>query len=89
MIDRPYQKLVFSGPDANGALLVTLSHPVKKNALGPQMVNELLYVLADAAEDSAVRTIVLTGAGNAFCAGGDFSQMAGNGTDSVLVPRGD
>jgi len=89
MIDRPYQKLVFAGPDANGALLVTLSHPVKKNALGPQMVNELLYVLADAAEDSAVRTIVLTGAGNAFCAGGDFSQMAGNGTDSVLLPRGD
>ena len=38
------------------------------------MVNELLWALDDALGDDAVRSIVLTGAGNAFCAGGDFAR---------------
>lgn len=72
-----------------GATWVTLKNPVKKNAIGPAMVNEFLWALDDAANDDAVRSIVLTGAGDAFCAGGDFTQMSSFGPGSELPPKGD
>jgi enoyl-CoA hydratase/carnithine racemase len=55
------------------------------------MVNELLWALADAADDAAVRVVVITGEGQAFCAGGDFAQMSGGQeTDTVELPyKGD
>lgn len=79
-----------SGPEAApypGARLVTLDNPERRNAIGPQMVNELLHALEAAFSDDAVRTVVLTGAGEkAFCAGGDFKQMGGG---SDLDHKGD
>lgn len=69
---------------------IALSNPARKNAIGPVMVNELLYALDDAANDEAVRSIVLTGKGDAFCAGGDFAQMTGGASGAdALPPRGD
>jgi enoyl-CoA hydratase/carnithine racemase len=70
-------------------LRITLNNPARKNAIGPAMVNELLYALGDAMDDADVRSIVLTGAGDAFCAGGDFSQMSGPAGGGSLEPRGD
>lgn len=70
-----------------GATVITLNNPARRNAIGPQMVNELLYALEGAATDDETRTVVLTGAGEkAFCAGGDFKQMGGQ---SELEPKGD
>ncbi|MBM4360600.1 MAG: enoyl-CoA hydratase/isomerase family protein [Deltaproteobacteria bacterium] len=89
MIERPYRNVKLSAPDAQGALLVTLSNPARRNAIGPRMVNELLHVLADAADDPAVRTVVVTGEGGAFCAGGDFAQMTGSSDEAELSHRGD
>ncbi len=74
---------------AHGVQTITLNLPERKNALGPAMVNELLHALDDAREDDAVRVVVLTGAGNAFCAGGDLKQMMGGATKSELPPKGD
>lgn len=69
---------------------VTLFNPERRNAIGPQMVNELLYALDDAHADEDVRAIVLTGEGKAFCAGGDFAQMTGGAGDGPqLPPKGD
>jgi len=69
---------------------VTLFNPERRNAIGPQMVNELLWALSDAAEDSAVRVVVITGEGKAFCAGGDFAQMTGGaGDENPLPSKGD
>jgi enoyl-CoA hydratase/carnithine racemase len=73
----------------NGALWLTLKNPPKKNAIGPAMVNELLWALEDAANDESVRSIVVTGAGDAFCAGGDFTQMSSFGPAAELPPKGD
>ena len=69
---------------------ITLYNPERRNAIGPQMANELLYALDDAHADDDVRAIVITGEGKAFCAGGDFAQMTG-GSDGgpVLPPKGD
>ncbi len=87
MTERPYAFL--SVRVADGVATVTLDNPQRKNAMGPAMVNELLYALDDAKEDPAVRVVVITGAGEAFCAGGDLKQMSGGGDGPALEPKGD
>lgn len=89
MTTRAYRMILWARGES-GALTLTLNNPPRKNAIGPAMVNELLYALADAADDPEARSIVLTGAGDAFCAGGDFAQMTGGaGAGEELPPRGD
>jgi methylglutaconyl-CoA hydratase len=54
------------------AAWITLNRPEKRNALGDEVVGGLLAHLRMAIADAAVRTIVITGAGSAFCAGADL-----------------
>ena len=68
---------------------ITLNKPERRNAIGPQMINELLYALRDAFAADATRSIVLTGAGKTFCAGGDFAQMQAGGDGDELPIIGD
>jgi len=51
---------------------LTLNQPERRNALGDDLVRALLAHLRRASDDPAVRVIVLTGAGPAFCAGADL-----------------
>lgn len=60
-----------------GVAVITLSDPKKRNALSEAVVRDLKAHLATAQADDAVRAIVLTGAGGAFCAGGDISGFDG------------
>ena len=53
------------------------------------MMNELLWALEDARAADDVRSIVLTGEGTAFCAGGDFAEMTASATESELPHKGD
>lgn len=87
MIERPYESLLVGAAD--GVATITLNRPERRNAIGPVMVNELLWALEDATNDDAVRSIVITGAGKAFCAGGDFAQMSGGADGPKLPPKGD
>jgi 2-(1,2-epoxy-1,2-dihydrophenyl)acetyl-CoA isomerase len=57
--------------------VVTLNEPAKLNPLSPQQAGELLAILARVHEDRSVRAVMLTGAGKAFCAGANLSDMAG------------
>ncbi len=58
-----------------GALaLIILNRPDKRNAISPQMIDDLLGAL-DAVEASAARVAILTGAGKAFCAGMDLEVL--------------
>ena len=59
-----------------GVLTLTMNRPDKRNALNPEMMQALLDALRDAAGNAAVKVLVLTGAGDAFCAGGDVGAMA-------------
>lgn len=88
MIERQYGFIEVSVKD-HGAAWITLKNPIKKNAIGTAMINEVLWALDDAANDDAVRSIVLTGAGDAFCAGGDFNQMQSGGSAAELPHKGD
>ena len=55
---------------------ITLNRPDSLNAMGGQLMPLLGEHLADCATNSDVRFVVLTGAGRAFCAGGDVKAMA-------------
>jgi enoyl-CoA hydratase/carnithine racemase len=56
---------------------ITLDRPDKLNAFGGTMREDLLAALRAAEADAECRVVVLTGAGRAFCAGGDVDYMAG------------
>lgn len=60
----------------DGVAVLVLSRPERRNALSPAMLAGLGRVLADVEADDDVGAIVLTGAGGAFCAGGDVTAMA-------------
>ena len=57
-----------------GVLTLTLNRPEKLNAFNPEMHQALRQGLERAADDAAVRAVVLTGAGRGFCAGQDLSE---------------
>jgi 2-(1,2-epoxy-1,2-dihydrophenyl)acetyl-CoA isomerase len=60
----------------SGIATLTLNRPESRNALTPEMMAGLKEALPRLAADSAVRVVVLTGAGRAFCAGGDVKRFA-------------
>ncbi len=59
----------------DGIVVITLNRPDKRNAMSDAMRAAFVDALHQAAADSAVRAVVLTGAGRAFCAGGDVAGM--------------
>jgi enoyl-CoA hydratase/carnithine racemase len=66
--------------------VVTLHRPAKLNALTTPMLNRYLQVLAELDLDEGVRAIVITGAGRAFCAGADMSELAGTAAGGYERP---
>src|SRR5512139_1133893 len=69
---------------ADGIATIYLNRPDKKNAYTPMMGEEIVAAFNRAREDDAVRAVILTGRGNAFCGGVDFdflrAYMAGEET---------
>jgi len=57
---------------------ITLNRPEVLNALDLQLARELFHAVLEVDEDADVRCVVVTGAGGAFCAGGDVKSFAGN-----------
>jgi 2-(1,2-epoxy-1,2-dihydrophenyl)acetyl-CoA isomerase len=55
---------------------VTLNRPDRLNTMTPALVEALIATLQQAADDRTIRTVVLTGAGKAFCAGADLGGAA-------------
>jgi enoyl-CoA hydratase/carnithine racemase len=63
--------------DRGAVRILTLNRPEKRNALDTALSRALLEALRGADADEAVRCVVLTGAGPAFCAGADLSEFKG------------
>ena len=59
-----------------GVVLLTLSLPDKRNAMTAELTSEWGETVASLKGDRSVRCVVVTGAGKAFCAGGDVSWLA-------------
>jgi methylglutaconyl-CoA hydratase len=61
-----------------GIATITLDSPENRNALSARLLEGLTLALEAAVADDAVRVVVLTGAGNTFCAGADLQDPPGN-----------
>jgi enoyl-CoA hydratase/carnithine racemase len=70
-------RLTLIEESSGGVLLLTLNRPERKNAFNHQMWCDFRDALTDAHADGAVRVVVVTGAGNAFSAGQDLTEMLG------------
>jgi len=87
----PYETILTYVSD--NIFTITINRPDKLNALNTQMIRDLIDAFDAADADEAVRAIIVTGAGRAFCAGADLST--GGGTfdrearrDRPQVPNG-
>lgn len=61
--------------DECGIARLTMARPGEMNALSTGMFEDLIEILGQIAKNDAVRVVVLTGEGRAFCAGGDLQEM--------------
>jgi enoyl-CoA hydratase len=64
--------------DKDGAIAtITFNRPERRNCLDDAVVLEFERLLQQVRDDTAVRALIVTGAGNAFCAGADLSTLRG------------
>ena len=70
-----------------GVAVITLNRPEARNALAPVMRQELAHALKTVREKAGeeVRALILTGAGGAFCAGGDVKSMGSRLKSAALA----
>jgi enoyl-CoA hydratase/carnithine racemase len=64
------------GPDGRGVATLTLDRPAVKNALSIQLRDEISDALDRLGGDDALKVVVITGAGDAFCSGFDLKEFA-------------
>jgi len=81
-----YSTIIYK--EENHIATITLNRTERKNAISPDMVNELLYAFEAAFQATHVRVVVLAANGKIFSSGGDLGQMPGS-SDAVLPPKGD
>ena len=70
----------------DGVATLTMNRPERRNAMSGAMNQALARVLAEVEVDDDVGCVVLTGAGGAFCAGGDVKGMASGGDGGAGAP---
>lgn len=75
--------------NADGVLTLTLNRPEKRNALNAMVMAELTEALRTAGDDAGCRVVVLTGAGEAFCAGMDLGHLEALGAKTQREHRED
>ncbi|WP_026284038.1 enoyl-CoA hydratase-related protein [Variovorax paradoxus] len=71
----------------DGVMVATLNRPDKKNATSKEMLEALRTALEQANDDETIRCFVLTGAGNAFCSGGDLGRRSKEMGDPTPLER--
>ncbi|NPV91669.1 MAG: enoyl-CoA hydratase/isomerase family protein [Firmicutes bacterium] len=68
-----YQNILYE--TAEGIAWITLNRPERLNSLSPEMLDEWIDAVGTAGRDEAVRVVVVTGAGRAFCTGLDLKSL--------------
>src|SRR5277367_639760 len=74
--------------DVEGVRRITLNRPERRNAMTPEMQEELMLAMEEAPE-SDCRVVVFAGAGDAFCSGLDLSVLRGMQEKTALDYRED
>lgn len=65
----------------DGVRQISLNRPARLNAIVPELLDDLVEALTEADRDEAVRAVVLTGEGRAFCSGDDLKEFSSQATD--------
>ena len=84
MLDQANYETITIEKRPDGVAVLTLNRPERLNAVNGAMHSELTTIWLDLQADPDVRAAVLTGAGRAFCAGGDFSPSSNMTTKTGL-----
>ena len=72
-MDNQYETIRIDKADGSTTLMV--NRPEKKNAMSPQLHREMREALEILEDDEETRVLVLTGAGDSFCAGQDLQKF--------------
>ncbi|MCS7054108.1 MAG: enoyl-CoA hydratase/isomerase family protein [Ignavibacterium sp.] len=60
---------------SSNTAVITLNRPDKRNALNPELVNELKQTITNSESNDEIKSIIITGEGSAFCAGADLEYL--------------
>lgn len=69
----PYENILYEKADK--IAIITLNRPERLNALDQAMAEECAQALGECARDAEIRALIVTGAGRAFCSGGDIRML--------------
>ena len=68
----------------DGVALIKLNRPEARNAMSPDLTAALRTQIRERGGDPAVGALLITGAGTAFCSGGDVKGMGGRGPSGQM-----
>ncbi|MEC8958306.1 MAG: enoyl-CoA hydratase/isomerase family protein, partial [Chloroflexota bacterium] len=80
-----YQYIILEKDPAEHIARLTINRPDRRNALHDDATDEIGQAIDDVAADDDIRVLVLTGAGDAFCAGGDLNALQGGSDPGMWV----
>jgi len=72
-------RLIHCDQDDRGIVTITLDDPEAKNAVSPEMNQEIVAEIERVENDPSARVLILTGAGRIFCSGGNIKRMVATG----------
>ena len=82
-----YQHIVLEKDPSGHIARLTINRPERRNALSDLTMRELGDAVEDVDGDDGVRVLVITGAGDAFCAGGDLQGLSGGGEPGPMASQ--
>ena len=71
----------------DGVALITLNRPEARNAMSDQLTPALRRMIKERGDDPSVGALLITGAGTAFCSGGDVKGMGDNSAKKSMSPE--
>ena len=84
-----YPDIIYTKED--GIAIIKMNRPDKMNAFTPEMSDSLYRAVEDSMNDDAVKVMVITGEGRAFCSGADVKAMAERlkklGAEGAMIAR--
>ena len=80
-----YEHIILDKDPAEHIARLTINRPHRRNALHDAATDEMGQAVDDVAADDDIRVLVLTGAGQAFCAGADLDTLKGGSNPGVLA----
>ena len=80
-----YRHILLDKDASDHIVKITLNRPERLNALNDLMIDEIGDAVEDVSSDDSMRVLILTGAGRAFCSGGDLQTLVGGNQPGFLV----